>query len=47
MVEIGKGKGAWVVQCFKRPALGFSSLRDLKVIRLSPSLGSTLSGQSM
>ena len=39
-------KGTWVAQSAKRPTLGFSSGCDLRVMRSSPELGSTLSWES-
>ena len=35
-------RGHWVAQLVKRPTLNFCSGHDLRVIRLSPALGSTL-----
>ena len=37
---------AWVVQLFEHPTFGFCSGSDLRVVRLSPLLGSTLSTES-
>ena len=34
-----KNGGAWVAQSVKRPTLNFGSVHDLRVMRLSPTLG--------
>ena len=39
-------RGPWVTQLVKQPTLDVSSGCDLKVIRLNPKPGSTLSGES-
>ena len=36
-------RGSWVVQSVKHPTPGFGSGHNLRVVRLSPSSGSTLS----
>ena len=38
--------GIWVVQSVEHLTLDFSSHHDLRVVRLSPILGSALSGES-
>ena len=38
--------GTWVAQLVKRLTHGFSSGHDLRVVRLSPVLGSTITGES-
>ena len=35
-------RGTWVAQSVKCPTLDFASRHDLRVMRLSPMLGSTL-----
>ena len=39
-------RGTWVAQWVKLPTLDFSSGHDLRVVRLSPMLGSVLSAES-
>ena len=41
-----KNRGTWVAQSIKHPTLDFSSGHDLTVVRLSPTLSSTLSMES-
>jgi len=38
-------RGAWMAQSAKRPTLDLSSGRDLRVVSLSPALGSMLGGE--
>ena len=40
-----KCRGTWVAQLVKRLDLDFGSGHDLRVVRLSPMLGSTLDGE--
>ena len=42
----GEARGAWVAQSVKCPVLGFGSGHDLRIMRLSPTLGAVLSTES-
>ena len=46
LLEVQSSKGVWVVQSVKHLTLGFSSGRDLRVVRSSPESGSVLSAES-
>lgn len=38
--------GTWVAQLVKHPTLGFGSVHDLRAVRLSPAMGSTLGAEA-
>ena len=44
--ELLSARGTWVVQLVECPTLDFGSGHDLRVMRLSSTLGSMLSGES-